>query len=64
MKLVSECKVSSDHEQFLFKEFLAYKIYNLISDRSFQVRLLKVRWEDSACQEKASWTNMDSFWKT
>ena len=52
MKLVSECKVSSEHEQFLFKEFLAYKIYNLISDRSFQVRLLKVRWEDSAARKK------------
>lgn len=52
MKLVSECKVSSDHEQFLFKEFLAYKIYNLITDRSFQVRLIKVRWEDSAGRKK------------
>jgi hypothetical protein len=52
MKLVSECKASTDHEQFLFKEFLCYKIYNLISDRSFLVRLLKIRWEDSAARKK------------
>jgi len=51
VKLVSECKASSDHEQLLFKEFLCYKIYNLISDRSFQVRLLKIRWEDSGARK-------------
>src|SRR3954466_8907495 len=38
MKLVSECKVSQDHEQFIFKEYLAYKIYNLLCSKSFQVR--------------------------
>ncbi len=52
LKLVSECKVSSDHEQFLFKEYLCYKIYNLISDRSYQVRLAKVMWEDSGARKK------------
>ena len=52
LKLVSECKVSSEHEQFIFKEFLVYKIYNLISDRSFQARLIKIRWEDSAGRKK------------
>jgi hypothetical protein len=52
LKLVSECKVSSEHEQFIFKEFLIYKMYNLISDRSFQARLIKIRWEDSAGRKK------------
>src|ERR1700681_451378 len=52
VKLVSECKVSRDHEQFLFKEFLAYKIYNLITDRSFRVRLLNVKWEDILGKKK------------
>jgi hypothetical protein len=47
MKLVSECKVSKDHEQFLFKEYLCYKIYNLISSKSFQVRLMNIKWEDT-----------------
>ncbi|HET7002328.1 MAG TPA: hypothetical protein VFI33_13495, partial [Puia sp.] len=47
MKLVSECKVSQDHAQFLFKEYLAYKIYNLLCTKSFQVRLLNIKWEDT-----------------
>jgi len=47
MKLVSECKVSPEHEQFLFKEYLVYKIYNLLSSKSFQVRLLNIKWEDT-----------------
>lgn len=52
MKLVSECKVSQDHEQFLFKEYLAYKIYNLLCNKSFQVRLLNVKWEDTVGKKK------------
>lgn len=52
MKLVSECKVSPDHEQFLFKEYLCYKIYNLICSKSFQVRLLNVKWEDTVGKKK------------
>jgi hypothetical protein len=53
MKLVSECKVSQDHEQFLFKEYLAYKIYNLLCSKSFQVRLLNIKWEDTIGKKKA-----------
>jgi hypothetical protein len=52
MKLVSECKVSQDHEQFLFKEYLAYKIYNLLCSKSFQVRLLNIKWEDTVGKKK------------
>ncbi|HZZ75720.1 MAG TPA: hypothetical protein VFE04_07315 [Puia sp.] len=52
MKLVSECKVSQDHEQFLFKEYLCYKIYNLLSSKSFQVRLLNIKWEDTVGKKK------------
>ena len=52
MKLVNVCKVSEDHEQFLFKEFLIYKIYNLLTDMSFRVRLVNVKWEDSLRKKK------------
>ena len=43
LKLVSECKVSAEHEQFLFKEYLVYKIYNfIIIGKSFcRSRLLR-----------------------
>jgi hypothetical protein len=52
LKLVSECKVSDDHDQFLLKEFIIYKIYNLLTDRSFRVRLLNLNWQDSAGKKK------------
>src|SRR4030095_17004747 len=51
MKLVSECKVSYDHEQCLFQEYMVYRIYNLIGDRSFQVKLLNIKWEDSGARK-------------
>lgn len=34
------------YEQFLLKEYLAYRLYNQISDLSLRVRLLKVRYDD------------------
>src|SRR4029077_15713964 len=40
LKLVSQCRLSSTDEQCLLKEFLVYKIYNLLTDMSFRVRLL------------------------
>jgi len=53
LKLVSECKPSPLDEQYLFKEFLVYKIYNLLTDMSFRVRLLNLRLVDSAGKKKA-----------
>ncbi len=46
LKLVNICKVSSDYEQLLLKEFLCYKMYNLLTDMSFRVRLLKMTYSD------------------
>ncbi len=52
LKLVSQCKISETNEQYLFKEFLIYKIYNLITDMSFRVRLLNLELVDSAGKKK------------
>ena len=52
LKLVSQCKTSEINEQYLFKEFLIYKIYNLITDMSFRVRLLNLKLVDSAGKKK------------
>ncbi len=46
LKLVSECRPNKYYEQFLLKEFLIYKIYNLLTDKSFRVRLLQLNFED------------------
>ncbi|HEX4372399.1 MAG TPA: hypothetical protein VHZ50_03745, partial [Puia sp.] len=52
LKLVNECKISNVYDQYILKEFVAYKIYNLISDMSFRVRLLNVNFVDSLGKKK------------
>jgi hypothetical protein len=52
LKLVNECKISGDYEQYLLKEFLIYKIYNLLTEKSFRVRLLNLTWQDSSGKKK------------
>ena len=47
LKLVCGCETSGDDEQLIIKEYLAYKMYNLITDRSFRVRLVKIKYEDT-----------------
>jgi hypothetical protein len=48
LKLVSECKTSNVYEQYLLKEYTAYKIFNLLTPISFRVRLLRLTFQDSA----------------
>lgn len=52
LKLVSECKTTDVNEQYLFKEFLIYKIYNLLTDLSFHVRLVNLNLTDSSGKKK------------
>lgn len=48
MKMVTTCT----EKEFLLKEFLVYKSYNLITDYSFRVRLLKVKFKNSGKNQK------------
>ncbi len=47
LKLVGGCAFSSFDEQYLLKEYLAYKIYNMLTDMSFRVRLLQIEYDDN-----------------
>ncbi len=47
LKLVTHCLDSENGSQNLLKEYLAYKIYNKITDLSFRVQLLKITYVDS-----------------
>jgi hypothetical protein len=47
LKLVIGCGSRSEDEQLILKEYLCYKIYNLLEEKSFRVRLLKVNYRDS-----------------
>src|ERR1051326_3133256 len=53
LKLVSQCALSSTDQQCLLKEFLIYKIYNLLTDMSFRVRLLNLNMDDSTNKKKS-----------
>jgi hypothetical protein len=40
IKVVTHCQ--SGNEDYLFKEYLVYKLYNVLTDQSFSVRLAKI----------------------
>lgn len=52
LKLVNNCKNQADFQQYIFKERLAYKMYNQITPISFKVRLLEITYIDSRGKKK------------
>ncbi|MDB5276473.1 MAG: hypothetical protein JWR61_1428 [Ferruginibacter sp.] len=56
LKLVSACRLTNTYGQYLVKEFLLYKMYNLLTDKSFRVRMLQLEYKDSS-EKKGSFTN-------
>jgi len=48
LKLVTHCGSGERWEQYVIKEMLAYRIYNLVTERSFKVHALSVSYVDSA----------------
>jgi hypothetical protein len=52
LKLVSSCMATRSDDQNLLKEFMIYKIYNMITDKSFRVRLLNLSYQDSSGKKK------------
>ncbi len=53
MKLVTHCVSSkSEAKALLQKEYLAYKLYNQVTDYSFRVQLLKINYVDSKTGKK------------
>jgi hypothetical protein len=52
LKLVNQCSTAAFSETYLLDEFLVYKIYNLLTNMSFRVRLLKITFEDSLGKKK------------
>lgn len=47
LKLVSYCKDKSTYEYYILREYLAYKMYNKITDYSFNVQLVEVEYKDT-----------------
>jgi hypothetical protein len=48
LKLVVQCVRSDVYEQYLLREYLAYRLFNVITHKSFRARLAKVTYVDRA----------------
>lgn len=52
VKMVAPCESGNEYQQYIFKEYLIYKMYNLVTDASFKVRMLHVTLQDSLKAKK------------
>jgi hypothetical protein len=52
LKMVCTCYENNNSDQLLLKEYLVYKMYNLITDKSFRVRLMNLSYADANPKKK------------
>lgn len=48
LKLVTHCRNAKEAEQYPLREYAAYRIFNLLTPKSFRARLVKVTYFDTA----------------
>jgi len=48
LKLATHCRDSQNAQEYLLEEYLIYRLFNLLTERSFQVRLAHVTYLDTA----------------
>jgi hypothetical protein len=54
IKVVTNCNGSKAYDDYVLKEYLAYKIYNILTPVSFRVRLVEMRYVDTGRKNKVS----------
>jgi hypothetical protein len=52
LKLVVQCSSGKDKEEYILREYLTYKLFNVLTDTSFRVRLLTVNYIDTKKDRK------------
>jgi ATP:ADP antiporter, AAA family len=52
LPLTTPCRWSRQYEQYVLKEYLAYRIYNQLTDKSLRVRLAHITWHDTSRRSK------------
>ena len=52
IKMVTHCNSPSSYDEYLLKEYLLYKMYNLVTEYSFRVRLLRIKYIDTGARGK------------
>lgn len=54
MKVVTQCRGSKAYDDYVLKEYLCYKIYNIISPVSFRVRLMRMTYVDTGRKDRVT----------
>ena len=52
IKLITHCSSSKSYTDYILKEYLVYKLYNILSDYSFRVKLLNMKYIDTGKKER------------
>jgi hypothetical protein len=52
LKLVTQCKTGSINENYVLREYLTYKLFQVFTDTSFRVRLLTINYIDTEKRRK------------
>jgi hypothetical protein len=50
IKLVNQCRNDPEYGQYVIREYLAYRSYNLLTEESFRVRPLRITYRDTQRQ--------------
>ena len=54
MKVVSECKSNVNYQEYILKEYLTYRLYQLFTSKSFRVKLLSLNTIDTGSKKNKS----------
>jgi hypothetical protein len=52
IKLVTHCESGNVNDEYVLREYLVYKLYNIVTDTSYRVRLLRVSYIDTYKKRK------------
>ena len=56
LKLVPQCSAGKDKADYVLREYLAYKLFNVLTDTSFRVRLLVINYIDDTKEKETGKT--------
>ncbi|MFC2098173.1 hypothetical protein ACFLTA_08735 [Bacteroidota bacterium] len=51
LKLVTYCKNGELYQQYIFMEYLVYRMFNILTDNSYRVRLIEIKYIDSQARK-------------
>lgn len=52
IKLVTHCSSSKSYRTYVLKEYLAYKLFNILAENSFRVKLVNIKYIDTGKKQR------------